>query len=283
VPISGPACVAGSGSNMGLGDFLKKAVGFVDNIAGGGFTGGLVSSVLGGASAQSHARDEAKRQMDYQERMSSTAHQREVKDLLAAGLNPMLTMGHPGASTPQGAMAPQHDVVTPAVNSGLMAARTKAEIRNIEAQTAKTIAETPDMGTTMGGNNVRTALREKIMAEAETALNQKNISHQTALKLSQEIGNLAVQGNILQIEQILKKYGISEAKAMSEYWSSLIGQYSPYLKPIGGISSALGAAAAGKYIMKNMPAYVGKGAKYIRSSKNGKGNFVDMRSGELYH
>lgn len=49
---------------------------------------------------------EAQKNRDWQERMSNSAHQREVRDLLSAGLNPVLSaLGGSGASTPSGASA----------------------------------------------------------------------------------------------------------------------------------------------------------------------------------
>lgn len=52
------------------------------------------------------AADQAQKQMDFQKMMSDTAHQREIADLQAAGLNPVLSAtGGNGASTPAGASA----------------------------------------------------------------------------------------------------------------------------------------------------------------------------------
>lgn len=88
--------VVGSRPPTGLSE-----AGGIASLGGGLLGGGL--GMLGSIFSASQARQNAQDMMDFQERMSSTAHQREVADLRAAGLNPILSAMHGGASTPGGA------------------------------------------------------------------------------------------------------------------------------------------------------------------------------------
>lgn len=76
--------------------------------------GSMASNIFMQERTNRQNRSMAREQMRFQQSMSDTAHQREVKDLVAAGLNPTLSAGGGGASTPSGAsatmQAPQIDL-----------------------------------------------------------------------------------------------------------------------------------------------------------------------------
>ena len=102
--------------------------------------GSLISSAASAYGANKSAkqsRSNSREQRAWQETMSTSAHQREVKDLKAAGLNPILSARGTGAPTGAGSMAQTPDYSKAYGDAALKA----AQLSLLSAQSRKTRAE----------------------------------------------------------------------------------------------------------------------------------------------
>ena len=111
-----------------------------------------IAGFLGQQDTNAQNRQLAAENTAFQERMSNTAYQRQVKDLEASGLNPMLAyIKGGGASTPSGTVMPMQNAASAGVSSAYQSASTRESLAReaterkrpaqVEALTAKTGVE----------------------------------------------------------------------------------------------------------------------------------------------
>lgn len=176
---------------MGWGDVIG---------AGIDFAGGIIGNDA--------ARSESKLNRKWQERMSNTEMQRRVVDLKAAGLNPMLAVGHMGgSSTPSGSAAAQQN---PSQGAGGRLALGLRETPLLKAQTDQSKATTAQELATADNLNARTAT-EKINAElVRQKINESlaMVENLTASAKHADQGVLNLRAQIPQIMADVERIGM---------------------------------------------------------------------------
>ena len=171
-----------------------SSIGKIASIVAAPFTGGgsllpaIASggaSLLGGVLQNSSAKSIATNNNATAIELANTAHQREVKDLLAAGLNPMLSAGGSGSPTPSMQAAPVSNVVSPAISSALAVASAKAQLENMKETNENIRADT----------NLKNAMNEKAFYETVNSQLQQPLIAAQARAATNSARSSAVQAD----------------------------------------------------------------------------------------
>lgn len=155
-------------------------------LAGGGaLLGSIASGMFGNAQAE--------RQMNFQERMSNTAHQREMLDLKMAGLNPLLSARHGGSTAPGGAAAQSPDFAQ-SINSAIAGMQVRgnlalqaAQINDVNSAAALKDAQANDVMATQADRI------DLLIAQRQKTLQDEKIGYQEVKKIRAELDVLRAQ------------------------------------------------------------------------------------------
>lgn len=211
---------------------------------------GVASAAIGSSGQRSsNAQNVAlsRDQMEFQERMSSTAYQRARDDMEKAGFNPMLAYSQGGASSPVGSMPQVQNVAAAGMNAaastlGMLQAvqqvqQSKAQAELLAAQTEKVRSETlekdlhtADMVAKTRGRGAASDLQEQERDYRSSEGSKGNLIRQdfekaraavTALQAARDKDSFSADVARRKAESDLRQLDIPFRKSEAEFWDKV--------------------------------------------------------------
>lgn len=173
--------------------------GLDDAVVGGLISGGL--SFLGGERRNAAQAEQAASANAFSAQQFATRYQTTVKDMEAAGLNPMLAYSQGGGSPPSGQQAQMQDTVSPAVESFNRTRSTAAQnavqnatVENISADTENKKAQAANI---RADTLLKTAQENLAGASAQQARTTVGYLEMQSKKILEELKNIPKEGDRL--------------------------------------------------------------------------------------